>query len=50
MDRASAITQGGDSTRLVVVEDFVLEIPDPIPLEAAELARAAAGGSVMQSR
>lgn len=45
----ATITQGGDSTH-VVVEDFVLKIPDAIPFEAAELVRAAAGGSVMQSR
>lgn len=44
VDRDGAITQGGDSTHVVVVDDLVLKIPVAIPFEAAELVRAAAGG------
>jgi len=43
VDRDGTITQGGYSTHAVVVEDFVLKIPDAIPFEAAELVRAPAG-------
>ena len=35
VDRDGTITQGGYSTHIVVVEDFVLSIPESIPLEAA---------------
>jgi alcohol dehydrogenase (NADP+) len=35
VDRDGTITQGGYSTHVVVVEDFVLKIPDAIPFEAA---------------
>ena len=35
VDRDGTITQGGYSTHVVVVEDFVLQIPDGIPFEAA---------------
>lgn len=35
VDRDGTITQGGYSTHIVVVEDFVLRIPDAIPLDAA---------------
>jgi uncharacterized zinc-type alcohol dehydrogenase-like protein len=34
VDRDDTITQGGYSTHVVVVEDFVLAIPDAIPFEA----------------
>lgn len=34
-DRDGTITQGGYSTGIVVVEDFVLRIPDEIPFEKA---------------
>ena len=34
VDRDGTITQGGYSTHVVVVEDFVLAIPDAIPFEA----------------
>lgn len=34
-DRDGTITQGGYSTGIVVVEDFVLRIPDAIPFEKA---------------
>ncbi len=33
IDRDGTITQGGYSTHIVVVEDFVLRIPDAIPFE-----------------
>jgi alcohol dehydrogenase (NADP+) len=33
VDRDGTITQGGYSTHIVVVEDFVLRIPDAIPFE-----------------
>jgi uncharacterized zinc-type alcohol dehydrogenase-like protein len=35
VDRDRTVTQGGYSTHVVVVEDFVLQIPDGIPFEAA---------------
>ncbi|WP_419702987.1 NAD(P)-dependent alcohol dehydrogenase [Promicromonospora sp. NFX87] len=35
VDRDGTITQGGYSTHVVVVEDFVLKIPDAIPLDKA---------------
>ncbi len=35
LDRDGTITQGGYSTHVVVVEDFVLAIPDGIPIETA---------------
>jgi uncharacterized zinc-type alcohol dehydrogenase-like protein len=35
VDRDGTITQGGYSTHVVVVEDFVLKVPDGIPFEAA---------------
>lgn len=35
VDRDGTITQGGYSTHIVVVEDFVLKVPDAIPFEAA---------------
>ncbi|MCQ1995749.1 NAD(P)-dependent alcohol dehydrogenase [Arthrobacter sp. zg-Y1171] len=35
VDRDGTITQGGYSTHIVVVEDFVLSIPQSIPYEAA---------------
>ena len=35
LDRDGTITQGGYSTHVVVVEDFVLKIPSGIPFEAA---------------
>lgn len=35
VDRDGTITQGGYSTHVVVVEDFVLKIPDAIPFESA---------------
>jgi uncharacterized zinc-type alcohol dehydrogenase-like protein len=35
VDRDGTITQGGYSTHIVVVEDFVLRIPESIPFEAA---------------
>ncbi|MHB1138961.1 MAG: NAD(P)-dependent alcohol dehydrogenase, partial [Microthrixaceae bacterium] len=35
VDRDGTITQGGYSTHIVVVEDFVLRVPDVIPFEAA---------------
>jgi len=35
VDRDGTITQGGYSTHIVVVEDFVLRVPLSIPLEAA---------------
>lgn len=35
VDRDGTITQGGYSTHIVVVEDFVVRIPDAIPLDAA---------------
>ena len=35
VDRDGTITQGGYSTHVVVVEDFVLKIPDALPLESA---------------
>jgi uncharacterized zinc-type alcohol dehydrogenase-like protein len=34
LDRDGTVTQGGYSTHVVVVEDFVLSIPDAIPFEA----------------
>ncbi|WDF33027.1 NAD(P)-dependent alcohol dehydrogenase [Arthrobacter agilis] len=34
-DRDGTITQGGYSTHIVVVEDFVLSVPESIPYEAA---------------
>ena len=34
-DRDGTITQGGYSTHVVVVEDFVLKVPESIPYEAA---------------
>jgi uncharacterized zinc-type alcohol dehydrogenase-like protein len=35
VDRDGTITQGGYSTHIVVVEDFVLRVPEAIPFEAA---------------
>ena len=35
VDRDGTITQGGYSTHVMVVEDFVLSIPDAIPFQAA---------------
>lgn len=35
VDRDGSITQGGYSTHVVVVEDFVLRVPESIPYEAA---------------
>jgi uncharacterized zinc-type alcohol dehydrogenase-like protein len=35
VDRDGTITQGGYSTRVVVVEDFVLKVPENIPFAAA---------------
>lgn len=35
VDRDGTVTQGGYSTQIVVVEDFVLSVPDGIPYEAA---------------
>jgi uncharacterized zinc-type alcohol dehydrogenase-like protein len=35
VDRDGTITQGGYSTHIVVVEDFVLAVPESIPYEAA---------------
>jgi uncharacterized zinc-type alcohol dehydrogenase-like protein len=35
VDRDGTITQGGYSTHIVVVEDFVLRVPESIPFEAA---------------
>jgi alcohol dehydrogenase (NADP+) len=35
VDRDGTITQGGYSTHIVVVEDFVLRVPEGIPYEAA---------------
>ncbi|MFD1713155.1 NAD(P)-dependent alcohol dehydrogenase [Amnibacterium flavum] len=35
VDRDGSITQGGYSTHVVVVEDFVLKVPESIPYEAA---------------
>ena len=35
VDRDGTITQGGYSTHIVVVEDFVLKVPETIPYEAA---------------
>jgi len=35
VDRDGTITQGGYSTHIVVVEDFVLKVPESIPFEAA---------------
>ncbi|MCU1482476.1 MAG: zinc-binding dehydrogenase [Subtercola sp.] len=35
VDRDGTITQGGYSTHIVVVEDFVLKVPQSIPYEAA---------------
>ncbi|WP_329138839.1 NAD(P)-dependent alcohol dehydrogenase [Streptomyces sp. NBC_01476] len=35
VDRDGTITQGGYSTHVVVVEDFVLKVPHAIPFEAA---------------
>ncbi|MCC9197639.1 NAD(P)-dependent alcohol dehydrogenase [Arthrobacter sp. zg-Y820] len=35
VDRDGSITQGGYSTAIVVVEDFVLSVPESIPYEAA---------------
>ena len=35
VDRDGTITQGGYSTHIVVVEDFVLKVPERIPYEAA---------------
>jgi uncharacterized zinc-type alcohol dehydrogenase-like protein len=35
VDRDGTITQGGYSTHIVVVEDFVLRVPESIPYEAA---------------
>jgi len=34
-DRDGTVTQGGYSTHIVVVEDFVLRVPEAIPYEAA---------------
>ncbi|MBC7592324.1 MAG: NAD(P)-dependent alcohol dehydrogenase [Salinibacterium sp.] len=35
VDRDGTITQGGYSTHIVVVEDFVLKVPESIPFDAA---------------
>ncbi|WP_411701333.1 NAD(P)-dependent alcohol dehydrogenase [Conyzicola sp.] len=35
VDRDGTVTQGGYSTSIVVVEDFVLSVPESIPYEAA---------------
>jgi alcohol dehydrogenase (NADP+) len=35
VDRDGTITQGGYSTHVVVVEDFVLKVPEAIPFQAA---------------
>jgi len=35
IDRDGTVTQGGYSEQVVVVEDFVLKIPDSLPLDAA---------------
>ncbi|BBE24087.1 hypothetical protein MN0502_29700 [Arthrobacter sp. MN05-02] len=35
VDRDGSITQGGYSTHIVVVEDFVLSVPESIPYDAA---------------
>jgi uncharacterized zinc-type alcohol dehydrogenase-like protein len=35
VDRDGSITQGGYSTHIVVVEDFVLKVPESIPFEKA---------------
>ena len=35
IDRDGTVTQGGYSERIVVIESFVLHIPDAIPLDAA---------------
>ena len=35
VDKDGTITQGGYSTHIVVVEDFVLKVPEAIPFEAA---------------
>jgi len=35
VDRDGTVTQGGYSTHVVVVEDFVLKVPESIPYEAA---------------
>jgi len=35
VDRDGSITQGGYATHIVVVEDFVLKVPESIPFEAA---------------
>ncbi|THG30993.1 NAD(P)-dependent alcohol dehydrogenase [Naasia lichenicola] len=35
VDKDGSITQGGYSTHVVVVEDFVLKVPESIPYEAA---------------
>ncbi|CAD5997207.1 NAD(P)-dependent alcohol dehydrogenase [Agreia sp. COWG] len=35
VDRDGSITQGGYSTHIVVVEDFVLRVPESIPFESA---------------
>ncbi|NQX11578.1 NAD(P)-dependent alcohol dehydrogenase [Microbacteriaceae bacterium VKM Ac-2855] len=35
VDRDGSITQGGYATHIVVVEDFVLKVPESIPYEAA---------------
>ncbi|MGY4858198.1 NAD(P)-dependent alcohol dehydrogenase [Cryobacterium sp. AP23] len=35
VDRDGTVTQGGYSTHVVVVEDFVLKVPESIPFEAA---------------
>jgi uncharacterized zinc-type alcohol dehydrogenase-like protein len=35
VDRDGTITQGGYATHIVVVEDFVLKVPEAIPFEAA---------------
>jgi uncharacterized zinc-type alcohol dehydrogenase-like protein len=35
VDRDGTITQGGYATQVVVVEDFVLSVPESIPFEAA---------------
>ncbi|PXA65767.1 NAD(P)-dependent alcohol dehydrogenase [Cryobacterium arcticum] len=35
VDRDGTVTQGGYSTHIVVVEDFVLKVPESIPFEAA---------------
>jgi uncharacterized zinc-type alcohol dehydrogenase-like protein len=35
VDRDGTVTQGGYSTHIVVVEDFVLKVPEAIPFEAA---------------